>query len=250
MHSLPMECLGLIADKGKNMVKQERYDRNFNTISLEEQEILARSHVAVIGLGGLGGGVCEMLARTGVGSLTLVDGDVFDISNLNRQLLSRENNIGTPKSDAAKQRILAVNSSVRVNPMQAYADETNFYGMIEGVDLVVDCLDAIDTRFLLQETAQKASIPLVSGAIAGVCGQVTVIFPGDLGYELIYGKKGASNSQGIENQTGNISYCALLVASLQSSECIKVLLKRGDILRNKLLIADLWSNSFEVMDLV
>ena len=80
--------------------------------------------------------------------------------------------------------------------------------------------------------------------------KLTVIFPGDLGYELIYGKQREVQSQGIETQTGNISYCALFVASLQASECIKVLLKRGDILRNKLLIADLWHNSFEVMELV
>ena len=231
-------------------VKQGRYDRNFNTISLEEQEILAQSHVAVIGLGGLGGGVCEMLARTGVGTLTLVDGDVFDITNLNRQLLSRESNIGYPKARAAKERVGAVNSSTQVNIKQAYADETNLYGMIAGADLVVDCLDTIDTRFILQNIAKKAGLPLVSGAIAGVSGQVMVIFPGDLGYELIYGKKREAQSRGIETITGNISYCALFVASLQASECIKVLLKRGNILRNKLLIADLWSNSFEVIELV
>ncbi|MCP3941480.1 MAG: HesA/MoeB/ThiF family protein [Desulfobacteraceae bacterium] len=232
------------------MIKQDRYERNFNTISLEEQDVLARSHVVIIGLGGLGGGVCEMLARTGVGTLTLVDGDVFDISNLNRQILSREVNIGMSKAQAAKERVAAVNSSIEVNIRHAYVDETNLYGMIEGADLVVDCLDTIDTRFLLQKTTQKAAIPLVSGAIAGVCGQVTVIFPEDPGYELIYGKKSVCLSRGIEGLTGNIAYCALLVASLQASECVKVLLKRGDILRNKLLIADLESNRFEVVELV
>jgi len=230
------------------MVKQERYDRNYNTISLEEQGVLAQSHVAVIGLGGLGGGVCEMLARTGVGTLTLVDGDDFDTTNLNRQILSLEENIGYPKAQAARERVTAVNSSIKVNIKQSYADESNFYDMIQGADLVVDCLDNIDTRFLLQENAQKASIPLVSGAIAGVCGQVIVIFPGDPGYEMIYGKKKTGQSRGIETETGNISYCALFVASIQASECIKVLLKRGDILRNKLLIVDLWNNCFEVME--
>ncbi len=231
------------------MATQARYDRNFNTITLDEQRILARSHVAIIGLGGLGGGVCEMLARTGIGTLTLVDGDVFDITNLNRQLLSQEKNIGKPKAQAARERVGAVNSSVEVNTIQAYADETNLAGMIEGADLVVDCLDTIETRFLVQEIVQKASIPIVSGAIAGICGQVTVIFPEDQGYELIYGNK-KECSRGIETITGNISYCALFVASLQASECIKVLLNRKDMLRNKLLIADLGSNSFEVMDLV
>jgi len=232
------------------MAWKNRYDRNFSTISLGEQEILARSHVVVIGLGGLGGGVCEMLARIGVGILTLVDGDRFDITNLNRQIISREDNIGVLKAKAAKERIRKINSSIQVKAFNQFVDETNLHGMIHGADLVVDCLDTIDTRFLVQEIAQKASIPLVSGAIAGVCGQVTVIFPEDAGYELIYGKKTETASRGIETQIGNISYCALFVASLQASECIKVLLKRGDILRNKLMIVDLWRNCFEVMELV
>ncbi|MBA3011998.1 MAG: HesA/MoeB/ThiF family protein [Proteobacteria bacterium] len=232
------------------MDQHQRYDRNFNTFSLKDQEILARSHVAIIGLGGLGGGVCEMLARTGIGTLTLVDGDRFDISNLNRQLLCREDLVGTSKAMAAKDRVKAINSSVRVNHWEVAADESNLHRMIEAADLVVDCLDTIESRFLLQAMARKASIPLVSGAIAGVFGQLTVIFPGDPGYELIYGENKASHPRGIETHTGNISYCALLVAAIQASECVKVLLNRGDILRNKLLIVDLWSNSFDVMELV
>ncbi|MBU0971168.1 MAG: HesA/MoeB/ThiF family protein [Proteobacteria bacterium] len=231
------------------MDQYQRYDRNFNTFSREDQEILSRSHVAIIGLGGLGGGVCEMLARTGIGILTLVDGDRFDVSNLNRQLLCREDLIGTSKALAAKDRVKAINSSVRVNHWAVAADESNLHTMIEAADLVVDCLDTIESRFLLQAMARKASIPLVSGAIAGVFGQLTVIFPEDPGYELIYGKNKDSHPRGIETQTGNISYCALLVAAIQASECVKVLLNRGDILRNKLLIVDLWSNAFDVMGL-
>ena len=229
---------------------EERYDRNFNTLSLEEQKTLGASKVVVIGLGGLGGGVCEMMARVGVGHLTLIDGDSFEVSNLNRQLLSEEHLIGVPKAQAAKDRVNAINSDVIVMHLVEYLDESNLYERIKNADVVMDCLDTIDTRFMLQKTAQKASIPIVSGAIAGVAGQVTTIFPGDKGYELIYGKKGGKQSKGIETRTGNIAYCALFVAALQSSECLKVLLDRGDILRNKLLIAELWTNTFDIMDLV
>ncbi|MBU8910805.1 MAG: HesA/MoeB/ThiF family protein [Desulfobacterales bacterium] len=227
-----------------------RYDRNFNTLSRKEQKTLGASKVAVIGLGGLGGGVCEMLARVGVGHLTLIDGDSFEASNLNRQLLSEEHLIDVPKAEAAKNRVNAINSEVIVNHLVEYLDESNMYERIKNADLVMDCLDTIDIRFILQKAAQKASIPIVSGAIAGVAGQVTTIFPGDKGYELIYGKKGGKQSKGIETRTGNIAYCALFVAALQSSECLKVLLDRGDILRNKLLIAELWTNTFDIMDLV
>jgi molybdopterin/thiamine biosynthesis adenylyltransferase len=231
-------------------IGSERYDRNFDTLTGEQQAILEASRVAVLGLGGLGGGVSEMLARTGVGHLTLIDGDVFDPSNLNRQLFCTEDLVGTSKALAAENRIKAVNSTVRVTAVHQYADEDTLYGLIKDSDLVVDCLDSIHTRFTLQQAARKARIPLVAGAIAGVTGQVTVIFPEDKGYELIYGKKEHLPAKGIESRTGNISYCALMVSALQASECVKVLLKRGNILRNKLLILELWSNSFEVMDLI
>ncbi|MCF8093033.1 MAG: HesA/MoeB/ThiF family protein [Desulfotignum sp.] len=228
----------------------ERYDRNFDTMTRAQQAKLASSRVAVLGLGGLGGGVGEMLARTGVGHLTLIDGDLFEASNLNRQLFCTEDLLGTSKALAAEKRIRAVNSTVQVTAKAQYAGSANLYDMIKESHLVVDCLDSIHARFMLQEAAQKAQIPLVAGAIAGVTGQVTVIFPEDKGYELIYGKKEHLPAKGIESRTGNISYCALLVASIQASESIKVLLGRGEILRNKLLIMELWSNSFEVMDLV
>ena len=227
----------------------ERYARNFDTLSRTEQDRLASAKVVVLGLGGLGGGVCEMLARTGVGHLVLVDGDVFDAGNLNRQLLCTEALVGTSKAKAAEKRVRAVNSQVTVTPVAAYADKTNLYDMIIGSDLVVDCLDSIHGRFMLQDAAKKAQMPVVAGAIAGVSGQVTVFFPEDKGYELIYGKRDHLPAKGVETRTGNISYCALMVAAVQASECIKLLLDRGDVLRNKLLIMELWSNTFEIMDL-
>ena len=234
----------------KTSLFKDRYDRNFNTLSREEQKKIGTSKVVIIGLGGLGGSVCEMLARVGIGHLTLIDGDVFEPSNLNRQLLSQENLMGFPKAQAAKDRVKAINSEVRVTHLVQYLDESNLYDRIKDGDVIMDCLDSIDTRFKLQKAAQNASIPIVSGAIAGVAGQLTTIYPKDKGYELIYGKKGGNKSKGIETRTGNIAYCAFFVAALQSSECLKVLLDRGDILRNKLLIAELWTNTFEIMDLV
>ncbi len=229
---------------------KDRYDRNFNTLSRKEQEKLGRSKVVIAGLGGLGGGVCEMLARVGVGHLTVIDGDSFDASNLNRQLLSREDLLGVPKAQAALERIQAINSEVTVEQKKEFLDESNLYDRIKDAHVAMDCLDAIDTRFKLQEAAQKAGVPIVSGAIAGVSAQVTTIFPGDLGYELIYGDKDKAQSKGVETQTGNIAYCALFTATIQASECIKILLDRGDLLRNKLLVAELWSNTFDVLDLI
>ncbi len=244
---------------------KERYDRNFNTLSLKEQKKLGESKVVVIGLGGLGGCVCEILARAGVGSLTLIDGDFFEPSNLNRQLLSQEDLMGVSKAKAAKNRVNSINCEINVKYVNEYLDESNMYDTIKNGDLVVDCLDTIDIRFILQDAANKASIPVVSGAIAGMTGQVTTIFPGDKGYKLIYGEKtakqynakqynakqyNAKQDNGVETITGNLGCCAFFVAALQASEVLKILLDRKDILCNKLLIAELWSNTFEIVDLI
>ncbi len=230
---------------------QDRYIRNQQTISAEDQECLGRSRVVILGLGGLGGGVCEMLARIGIGELVLVDGDRFETSNLNRQLFSREDNIGQFKAEAAAIRVCEINSRVRVTVYKAFFKADTADAMINGADLIVDCLDTIHDRFLLQKAAAKLGIPLVSGAIAGVTGQVTVIFPGDPGFDAIYGPDAASGSheRGVEQTTGNLAHCAMFVASLQVAECLKVLLKKGELLQNRLLIADLWQNSVEVMEL-
>lgn len=227
-----------------------RYDRNFNTFSREDQQALKKSRVMIAGLGGLGGGVCEMLARAGVGHLKLIDHDLFETSNLNRQILCTEDLIGISKADAAVKRIQMINSEVSVVSCTEMLDESNLYQHIKNADVIIDCLDTIDMRFKLQDAAAKADIPIVSGAIAGVAGQVTTIMPGDKGYALIYGENSRKKSSGIETETGNIAYCALMVASIQASECVKILLKRGNILQNKLLVTDLWSNAFEVLSLI
>lgn len=231
-------------------VHANRYDRNFKTLTAAEQQTLAESTVVVIGLGGLGGGVCENLSRIGVGHLVVIDGDVFESSNLNRQLFSREDLLGTSKALAAKDRIENINSLVRVTAMAEYVDETNLHDIIKNADVVMDCLDSIDMRFKLQAAAAKARVPIAAGAIAGVTGQVMTILPGDPGYSLIYGDDISTQSKGVETQTGNISYCALMVACFQSSECVKLLLNRGEILRHKLLIVELWSNSIDVVQLL
>ena len=210
-----------------------------------------RPTVCVIGLGGLGGAVTEMLARIGVGHLTLVDGDRFDVSNLNRQMLSTEADIGLSKSDVAEKRVKSINSDVEITVHNIFLDSETAEGILKGSDVVVDCLDSIDDRFVLQDAAQGADIPLVSGAIAGTSGQVTTIFPEDKGFELIYGERGQlPHGKGVENGLGNLSFCAMFIASVQASETVKALLHRGDLLRNRLFIVDLMSNAFDVMSLI
>lgn len=237
-------------DENVEMDMKTRYARNFQTISLSEQALLADTRVCIVGLGGLGGGVVEILARIGIGTLDLVDGDVFDETNLNRQLLSTEKGIGTSKARTARERVAAINKTVKVHAFHGFLNRENSREIMGSAHVVVDCLDSIGDRFLLQDLARSRGIPLVSGAIAGISGQVTVIYPEDPGFQLIYGDPRGHQADGIEKQLGNLPHCALLVASLQCSEVIKVVLGKGEVLRNRLLICDLMTNTFEVMQLI
>lgn len=228
----------------------ERYIRNMKSFSLSDQATLLRSKVSVAGLGGLGGTVIEILARLGIGSLNLIDGDLFEESNLNRQYLCRENLILTSKADAAEKRVSQINSSVTVSKHAEYLDKENAERIVRGSDVVIDCLDSLSSRFILEKASKKAGCRFISAAVAGNYGHITTIFPEDPGLMLIYGNPENAPDKGAETSLGALSYCVSLIASLEVSEAIKIILNKGSLLRNKLLLVDLESNSFETMQLL
>lgn len=239
-----IEILALEAE-----IVPERYSRNMKTFSPENQATLLRSCVAVVGLGGLGGGVTEILARIGIGTLNLIDGDTFEDSNLNRQLLSSQENIGVSKARTAMQRVEKINSSITVNAHAEFMDAQNGPGFLGRAAVVVDCLDSLKARFMLERLTKKMGIPLVSAAIAGVTGHVTTIFPEDSGLKLIYGEADRAPAKGAEASLGTLPQCVTTVAAIETSEVIKILLDSGDVLRNRLLVIDLQDNTFDVMQL-
>lgn len=138
-----------------------------NAFSEAECLSLKDKHVCVVGCGGLGGYVISALARVGVGNLTIIDSDCFEESNLNRQLFSRENNIGKPKVEVCADMVGEINGDVKVKSMQVKLEEANASEIISGADVVVDCLDNFEARFWLGHTANKLGIPCIYGAIAG-----------------------------------------------------------------------------------
>lgn len=228
----------------------ERYIRNMKSFSATDQAILLKSMITIVGLGGLGGVVTEILARMGIGRLNLIDGDIFEESNLNRQYLCVENLIATPKAEAAAKRVKEINSSVDVQKYSEYLDKENASGIIEDSDVVIDCLDSLSGRFILEKASKKEGCRLVSAAVAGNYGHVTTIFPEDPGLRLIYGEAENAPNKGAETSLGALSHCVSLVASLEASEAIKIILKKGSLLRNKLLLVDLDDNTFETMQLL
>jgi molybdopterin/thiamine biosynthesis adenylyltransferase len=230
-------------------VHPTRFLRNYRAVSESEQALLGKSRVAVIGLGGLGGVVAEILARIGVGALTLVDGDRFEESNLNRQLMSTVENLGEFKSEAAARRIKAVNPAVQLHVHSGFIDENSVAPLLKDATVVIDCLDRISIRFALEAAAKTAGKPMISSAVAGAAGHVTTIFPQDAGLTLIYGETGQAGDTGAEAELGCLPQAVFLLASVEVSEAVKIILGRKDLLRNRLLLVDLFGNTFEVLPL-
>lgn len=229
-----------------------RYARNFSTFSREDQIRLLQSRITVVGLGGLGGTLVEILGRAGVGTMVLVDGDVFEDHNLNRQLLSSHAALGTAKAKSARDRLRAINASVETIIYEMPFTPANGSRLVENSQVVVDCLDNIVTRFDLQAIARQAQLPMVSAAVAGVSGHITTIYPQDAGLELIYGAPDALKSpRGAETRLGCLPQGVSTIAAIESAEVIKVLLgQTQNTLRNRLLLVDLSGNSYEMVNLV
>jgi molybdopterin/thiamine biosynthesis adenylyltransferase len=218
-----------------------RYLRNREAISLGEQLRLLTSRVAVIGAGGLGGHVILLLARLGIGTLVVVDYDVFDETNLNRQALSNMETLGKSKSEAAVRAVRSINPGVRVIPNTVKLDSSNASDILTGSDVAVDALDNVPDRFVLERTTKKLGIPLVHGALAGFEGQIMTIFPDDPGLQHLYRDGGASEDKANrpESVLGVPTLTPSLIASLEAMEVLKIVLKRGKIFRHTMAHVDL-----------
>jgi len=181
-----------------------------------------------------------------VGGITAIDGDVFDETNLNRQLLSDTGNIGQSKAEVARDRMLRVNPLIRVVAVAQEVTADNGLELLAGHDVIVDGVDSIATRLILQELAERLQAPLVHGAIAGWYGQITTVFPGDRTLNAIYR---AGLPRGIERELGNPAFTPALVASIQACETVKLLIGKGEVLRRRVLYIDLCDQQYTVVAL-
>ncbi|MBZ9570872.1 HesA/MoeB/ThiF family protein [Methanobrevibacter sp. TMH8] len=164
----------------------EIVSRQMSIVTKSQQSRFKDAKVAVIGCGGIGGSVIEQLARMGVGKINLVDKDIFDLSNLNRQLISGLDTLGKEKSYSAKERIRNINPYVEVTAFNEELNEDNVEEVIGDSDVVIDALDNLVTRVIISRAAKKLGIPYVHGAIHGTMGQVSVYTPETKSYEEMF----------------------------------------------------------------
>ena len=230
----------------ENQICPERYIRNYKTMSLDMQLDLARSRVLVVGAGGLGGYVIELLVRSGAGQLTVADGDVFELSNLNRQILGTRDLTGKPKVEAARKRAMDINPFTRVETCGTYLQPDDLPGLLPETDLVLDCLGGVEFRQELLQAAGLHHRPLVTGFVAGNTGLASTVFPGDQSPAAFWQ---ADRDQGAEIALGNVAYTVSMIATIQVREAIHILTGQDPCLRNRVFLADMHTCSFQSLEL-
>ena len=200
---------------------EPRYARNMPALTKAECEILKQKRILVVGCGGLGGHIIDQLARIGVGFLRVVDGDVFEASNLNRQLLSCVPLLGVSKAKAAANHIARINPDVAVEAAEAFLSESNAESLLENCDIVMDALDNIPSRRILAAACKKANIPYIYGAIQGWVAQAAISMPGDHLIDTLYPEEIEITDKSV------LSFAPALCASMQTALCVKWLLGKS-----------------------
>ncbi|MEG1520801.1 MAG: ThiF family adenylyltransferase, partial [Clostridia bacterium] len=209
------------------------FSKNIGTLTTTEADALQNSTIAVVGVGGLGGRVSENLCRNGVGKLILIDDDNFSTSNLNRQLFCNCETIGLKKAEVAKTELQKINQDISIDVKTTKLDEKNACEFLVGASVVVDALDNIPSRLVLENACATLGIPLIHGAVSGFCGEVAIDFPQNLTLSKLYRENSENPSSSVLSST-----CAV-IAAVQSTVAVKVILGKISEKDDNLYLIDL-----------
>lgn len=221
-------------------MSESRYNRNIliEGFGEEGQQKLQNSKVLVIGAGGLGSPVLYYLAAAGIGTLGIIDSDVVDISNLQRQILHRSDEIGIPKIISAKEKLEALNPDVHIIPYQERFTQDNAAELVRQYDFIVDCCDNYETKFRINDICVAELKPYSHGAVLTLRGEVMTYIPGSADYRKVFESPPPEGSVPTSAQTGILGSIAGIVGSVQATETIKYLTGIGDLILNRILIID------------
>lgn len=227
-------------------IQKERYNRNMLVpqVGEEGQAKISNAKILVCGAGGLGSTVLANLASLGVGTIGIVDNDVLELSNLNRQYIHKYENLGKVKVDSAKQWINEFNPAINVKTYQTRLDENNYSEIVKDYDFIMDCFDSFKSKFLLNEIAIKTGKTLVHGGVTEFYGQVTVVVPGKTAcLKCILPEEGGYIVKGV------LSPSVSIISSIEATEALKLILNVGDRLENRLLSYDGLKMQFKTINI-
>ncbi len=212
-----------------------RYDRQLIIpgFGAEGQEKLKKASVAIAGAGGLGSVIAIYLAVAGIGRIRLIDSDKVEAANLNRQILHTEKDIGRNKVDSAREKLSALNSEITIDPVCEVIGDNNVFTLFDDCDVIVDALDNIPTRYLINKAAVHRSIPLVHGAVSGFQGRATTIIPGKTPCLACLYRKFLPKTV-----TPVIGVAPAVIGSIEATEVIKYITGLGELLLNRMLLYD------------
>jgi len=221
--------------------QRERYSRHtlIPEIGAEGQQKLLDAKVLLLGAGGLGSPTALYLAAAGVGTLGIVDDDVVDLSNLQRQVIHTTDRVGVPKVDSAEETIKALNPDVNVVKYPVRIDASNIVEIIEGYDVIVDGVDNFPTRYLLNDATVRLKIPVVSASILGFDGQLSVFKPYDGPcYRCLFREPPPAELAPSCGANGVLGVLPGTMGLLQATEVIKLILEIGEPAIGRLLLYD------------
>lgn len=224
-----------------NENEKKRYDRQIMIPEFGEegQEKLKRARIVIAGVGGLGSPIAVYLAAAGVGTIRIIDEDTVDISNLNRQILHWDRDIGRGKVDSAFEKLSEMNHEIKIEAVRATIAEDNVFQLMEGCDLIVDAMDNLPTRYLLNRTAVEMDIPFFHGAVRGFEGRVMTVIPGKTAcLQCMY--RGPLPKE----KFPVIGMAPALVGAIQATEVVKYLVGMGGLLTGRLLLYDGMAQTF------
>jgi adenylyltransferase/sulfurtransferase len=227
----------------------ERYSRHIilSDVGVEGQEKILAGKVLIIGTGGLGAPVVLYLAAAGVGTIGLVDGDVVDISNLQRQVIHFTPDIGRPKVLSAKDKIAAINPDVNVVTYETRADASNIADIIKGYDFIVDGTDNFAAKFLINDACVLGKKPFSHGGILRFDGQTMTYVPGQTCYRCVFTAPPPKGAVPACSQAGVLGAVAGMLGTIQAAEVLRFLIGKGDLLVNRLLIFNALNMNFRTV---
>lgn len=220
------------------MDKYKQFEKNFGIINHEEFMLLQDSKVIVIGLGGLGGNFVCNLVRLGVNNLLLIDFDKFDISNLNRQVFSNHENINKYKADVISLELIKINPFVNLKIIKDKIQNVDI-NILNEYDYIIDCVDNLETKKFIFSIAKALNKPVLHGACAGWYGQIGWLMPDCSLIDTIY----QEYDYGLEKDLYNPSFTPGVIANMMISEFLKLVVDDDTVIKNELLLIDLYNNT-------